>query len=222
MVGRTSHRADTVVTGGQTTSDGGSKLSLTISGIVDTLEESKLGGVWGCGWREGVTQILNDDVSVTDNLSLAVELLRRGVVGAVRVGEGSELHVCHLHGNVKVRVRCGLLSGHGADDDSCHHLAACWHFTHDNTVTRSTLLLETVGQSLAGTEVDEVGVVGNGLGLARCGTLGAILLRTCLYSLGVQSETASVGIGIVVATIRCGSVTYGSMVSVLRDQFVCV
>lgn len=171
MVRRTSHRADTVVTGGQTTSDGGSKFSLAISGVVDTLEESKLGGVWGRGRREGVTQILDDNVSVTNDLALTIELLRGGVVSAVRVGEGSQLHVCHLHGDIKVRVRCGLLSGHGAGDDSCHHLAACRHFTHHNTVTRSTLLLETVGQSLAGTEVDEVGVVGDGLGLARRGTL---------------------------------------------------
>lgn len=145
VVGRTSHRADTVVTGGQTTSDGGRKLALAISGIVDTLEESKLGGVWWCGGRQGVTQILNDNVGVTDDLALAIKLLRGGVVSAVRVGEGSELHVCHLHGNIKVRIRGGLLSGQGAENDSGHHLAACWHFTHHNTVARSTLLLETVG-----------------------------------------------------------------------------
>lgn len=171
VVGRTSHRADTVVAGGQTSSDGGRKLSLTVSGIVDTLEESKLGGVWWRRGRQGVTEILNDHVGVTDNLSLTVELLRCGVVSAVRVGKGSELHVCHLHGNIKVLVCCGLLSGQRAGDDGGHHLAACWHLTHHDTVTRSTLLLETVGQSLAGTKVDEVGIVGNGLGLPSRGTL---------------------------------------------------
>lgn len=167
MVGGACHGADAVVTSRQTASDRGSELPLSISGIVDTLEESELGGIWGLGGSERVAEVLNDDVSVANNEALAVELLRRRVVSAVGVGEGSQLHVRHLHRNIKVCVGCRLLAGDGAGDDGRHHLAARGHLTHHNTITGSTLLLETVGQRLAGAKVDEIVVVCDRLGLAR-------------------------------------------------------
>lgn len=203
VVGSTRHGADTVVTSRQTASDSGSQLSLSVASIIDTLEEGELGGIRGRGRSQGVANILDGDVSVANDRAATAELLGRCVVRAVRVREGAQLHVLDLYGNVKVLVGCGLLAGDRASDDGSRHLAARRHLTHHNTVAGPALYLKTVGQRLARTEVDEVGIVCDRLGLARRSALRAILLRACLYGLGVQSETAT--------AICCSSVAYWIM-----------
>lgn len=200
VVGGTSHGADTVVSSRQTTRDSGRELALSVSSIVDTLEESELGGIRWRRRRQGVAEILNDDVSVADDGARAAELLGRGIVRAVGVGEGTQLHVLDLNGNVEVRVGCRLLAGDRAGDDSRRHLAACRHLTHHDTIAGAALHLKTVGQRLARTEVDEVGCVCDRLGLACRSTFRTVLCRTCLHGLRIQGEATTA------TAISCGSV----------------
>lgn len=81
------HGADTVRASGKTGSEVGRESSLAITGVVDTLKESKLLGVRRSGSLR-VADVLHSDVGVPDNLA-ALEILRSNVVGNVRVGEFS-------------------------------------------------------------------------------------------------------------------------------------
>lgn len=74
-------------------------------------------------------------MGVSDDGAAGAELLRRGVVGAVGVGEGTQVHVGDLDGDVEVFIGCGLLSSNGTGDDSRDHLGRGGHLTHDDTVT---------------------------------------------------------------------------------------
>jgi hypothetical protein len=70
-----------------------------------------------------------------------------------------------------------------------------------DTVARSALGLETVGERLPGTEVDEVGIVGSRSSLARLSALVLASARTVLLNIGrVQSQVAA-AIATVVATV---------------------
>lgn len=170
MVGSTGHGADTVVTGGETTSDSSAQASVAVSGVVDTLEEGKLGSVEGLVRSDGVAHVLDGDVSVANDIASISELLGRGVVGVVGVGEGAKVHVCDLHVNIEVLVRLRLLAGHRTCDDGRGHVVLSWDLTHGDTVARSSLVLEAIGQGLARAEVDEVVFIRDGGGLARFGT----------------------------------------------------
>lgn len=119
-------------------------------------------------------------MSVSNDIATRAELLGCGVVRAVGVGEGTQLHVGDLDRDIEVLVGGRLLTSDGAGDDSRDHVGRGGHFAHHDTVTRALLLLQTVGQSLARAEVDEVGSVRLRFGLAGLGTRGSILRRTGL------------------------------------------
>lgn len=165
------HGADTVVARGKTTGDGGLQGSLSVTSVVDALEEGELGGVQGRGGVEGVAHVLDGDVGVADDIAAVAELLGCRVVCAVRVGEGAELHVGDLDLDVEVLVGRRLLARDGARDDGRHHVRLGGHLAHGDTVAGSLLLLQAVGQRLARAEVDEVGVVRLRVGLAGAGAL---------------------------------------------------
>lgn len=196
LVGRrASHGADTVVSSGQTTSDRGFKTSVSISGIIDTLEEGKLGSVQCFGGSKSVSEILDSDVRVTNDNALAIELLGIGVVGAVRVAEDTQLHVGDLHSHIEVRVGSRLFAWKRASDDGGGHLGHGGHVTHHNAVAGAPGLLNTVGQRLAVTEVDEVGIVRERLCLTISSALRAILLRASLDVLCVEREAGGIATG---------------------------
>lgn len=198
VVGGTCHGADAVVASGQTARDGRGEGALAVAGVVDTLEEGELGRVRGRAGVLRVAHVLDGDVGVPDDGAARAELLGGRVVGAVGVGEGTQVHVGDLDGDVEVLIGRGLLAGDGAGDDSRDHLGLRGHVTHGDTVTRALLLLDAVGQCLAGTEVDEVAIVRLRFGLAVGSTFGSVLCRAGLD--GVLAEGCST-----VATIVCRS-----------------
>lgn len=171
MVGSTGHSADTVVTGGKTTGDRSAKTSITVARVIDTLEEGELGGVQWLVRGEGVTQVLDGDVSVANNVASVSELLGSRVVSVVGVGEGAQVHVGDLDIDVKVLVRLRLIAGYRACDDGRGHVVLRWNLSHGDTVARTLLVLQTIGQGLAGAEVDEVVLISDGGSLALLGTL---------------------------------------------------
>jgi len=86
MVGGGGHGAYSVVACRETTSDGGGEETLSVTCVVDALEESELGGVEGAGWVQRAAEILDSDVSVADNDSIFEELWC-SVVGCIGVGK---------------------------------------------------------------------------------------------------------------------------------------
>lgn len=191
MVGSTGHGADTVVTSGETTSDSGAQASVAVTRVVDTLEEGELRGIQRLVRGEGVTQVLDGNVSVANNVASVSKLLRSRVVGVVGVSEGSQVHVCDLDVDIEVLVRLGLTTGHRARDDGRGHVVLRGNLTHGDTVARSLLVLQTIGQGLAGAEVDEVVLISDGSGLALFGTCFlSIRCRAILDGIGLQTLSA--------------------------------
>lgn len=71
-----------------------------------------------------------------------------------------------------------------------------------DTVARSTTGLETIGECLASTEVDEVGVIGSRSRLAVLSTLLLACVCTILLNIGrVQGQVAAVVASIVVLIV---------------------
>jgi hypothetical protein len=89
MVGGGGHGADAVGTSRKTRSKIGREGSLTVTSVVDTLEECEFLCIRGV-LRLGVTDVLDTDMSVTDNVA-TLQILRSDVVSNVRVRELSEI-----------------------------------------------------------------------------------------------------------------------------------
>lgn len=161
MVGGTGHRANAVIASGETARDSGGEDTLTIALVVDTLEEDKLLGAGRVLGSEVVSEVLDGDVGMTDDAALAIQILRSRVVRLLRVGERTGRQVLRVDDNVKRLVFLDRLPGLGVLDDRSDHAVNARNPAHDDTVARTLLNLETVGQGLARTEVDEVVVIGS-------------------------------------------------------------
>lgn len=222
MVGSTRHGADAVVPGGETSSDGGLQVTIAIAGIVDTLEEDKLGSIQGSVGRQGVTHILNSDVNVADDGTAAAKILGSRVVGRLSVSEGAGLQVVDLELDIKVLVGLDVAVVRGVIDDGRHHLGLGGDLAHGDTVAGTASLLLTIGEGRTGANVDEVGIVAarqlvsafRGLHVLRMcrysrlrvGLLGvglSGLLRTLLHRVRLQTQSSVTGVGI--STLVCVS-----------------
>lgn len=69
MVGGRSHGAHAVVASGKTTSNSGREKTVSISGIIDTLEEDEGDWVGGLSWCKRVSEILDGEMGVSNNLA---------------------------------------------------------------------------------------------------------------------------------------------------------
>lgn len=184
MIAGTVHGAHSVGASGQPVINGCSEQAVAIAGVIDALEKGKLGRVERVGRRHGAAHVLDDDVGVADDVAAAVEVLRRGVVGCLRVGEGAGFQVGCLHFDVEGLV-CGyVFAGLGVDDDGRHHLGLRWDFAHywmllvgmmggcfwgvrTDAVAGAALHLSAVCQGVSFAEVDEV-VIAPVDGQSRC------------------------------------------------------
>lgn len=150
-------RRDLVNTSWETVRDISSE-NTTLSGSVKTLEEGEhLGVGWG-GLVEGL-ELLNDDVRVALDLSLAVELLGRGEVVAVCVDEEAGLHSTDGHGDGELLVGLDGITVLGVGELRRGHVVSRGEDTHGCGVARTTLDLFTVGDGEVRdgeTEVNEV------------------------------------------------------------------
>ena len=102
MVGSAVHGADAVETSGDRAHIGGED---TIhGGTVDTLEEIEFCSVQECCVGER-RDLLHCHMGMTDELSPSVDLSRGHIVGFLRLGEGSCLHLAdvHLHREIGAR-----------------------------------------------------------------------------------------------------------------------
>ena len=88
--------ANTVVSSRETTGYCRLKKTLSISSIVDTLEEGELSGVKSSGGIQRRSQVLNGHVSVANNQTI-LKSLGSGVVGRVGVRKRTSDKVRHLN-----------------------------------------------------------------------------------------------------------------------------
>lgn len=164
VVGGGEHGADTVVAGGETACDGGGEQAVAVAGVVDSLEEDEAGGIEGLVGGQVAAHVLDCDVSVADDVTLAVKVLGRSVVGALGIGEGAGGKVVDLNLDVEVLIGFDVVVVGGVDEDGGDHAVLGGDLAHGDTVAAASGLLLAVCQLLALAEVDEVlGVTGERL-----------------------------------------------------------
>lgn len=102
---------------------------------------------------------LDCDVGMTNNPSGIVEILRSGVVGIGRIGEGTSGKVLHLNTELNRLTSGNIFTVLRVGDNGGDHVIPRRNAAHGNTVAATTLDLLTIGKSLSGADVDEVGRV---------------------------------------------------------------
>lgn len=108
MVSGRSHGADTVDTSRETTSNIGLQTTISVSGIVDTLEEGELRWVRRLLSVDVITERLDGDMGMTNDLT-TLQRLRGGIVGVIRVRESTSLKVVDLQLDLEVLVCLNIL-----------------------------------------------------------------------------------------------------------------
>lgn len=139
MVGGRCHGAEAVVASRETTVDSGREKPLAVTSVVDTLEEGKLGGIERRGRVLRVASVLDGNVGVANDVSAAIQILRSGIVGGVRVGECTRGEVDHLNRDIEVRVGLNSVAILGAGEDTGHHVVGRRNLSHNcGNVSRAT------------------------------------------------------------------------------------
>ncbi len=158
MVGGGVHCADAIEAGGETVSDVCGEKTLAVAVIIDTLEEVEDFRVRGAGGSESAAEILDSDVTVTDDLA-TLESLRSRVVCALSIGEGAGDQVLKLDLNSEGLVCVQVVSRTREEHYSGNHVLVGRNIAHSDTVAGAASHLFTVCQSLASANIDEVGIV---------------------------------------------------------------
>lgn len=124
------HGTHAVDAGRQTVGDNGRKTAVSVSCIVDALEEGERGRVRGSLSGDVVPERLDRHVGVTDDLA-AGKGLRSGVVGLLGVCEGARDEVLHLECHVEGLVGWQILSRGWVGDDRGDHVVGTGNVAHD-------------------------------------------------------------------------------------------
>lgn len=141
-------------------------------------------------WIQVVTNVLAGDMTMSNNVSLSVELLRSRVVGVLSVSERTSLEVVNLNFNLErcesLKVIVVLREDHNGGD----HAVCSRDFSHDDTVTATSSVLLSVRQLLASAEVDKVGVITTEHGL-DCYALNVGKARYIRFRIDLTSSNLS-------------------------------
>ena len=116
------HRANSVKASGKTSWDGSEDLTVRVEWGVDSQEEGEYRGIGRGGGIEGTAEILNGDVSVTDDETFVVEEGGCAVVGEFGVCEESEVHALLGDGDGEVCVCGEIFVVAGEDDERGWHV----------------------------------------------------------------------------------------------------
>lgn len=98
-------------------------------------------------------------MAMANDPALVIQILRRVIVGGLRVGECSGIELVSLDGHVECSILRDSVTRLGERDDGGDHVGLGWNLAHRNTVARSGNILLAVCQGLAFTKVDEIGGV---------------------------------------------------------------
>lgn len=132
------HRADAIDTSRKSTGDSSRESAVSVTSIVDTLEEHELSGIRR---RLGVERanILDSDVGVANDLAV-LESLGSSVVGVLRVRKGASNKILNFQVNREVRVCWDKISRFRLRDDSRNHIAGRRNLSHDCEMVRMHIL----------------------------------------------------------------------------------
>lgn len=166
MVPGGDHCAGAIDSGWQTAFDHSLQETLAVPGIVDALKEGEFRRIGRSG-RLQLTDVLHRDVTVANDVSVVVEVLRRGIVVRGRVDEETGLEVYRLHRDVEGGVGGDLVARLRIRNHRRDHVLACRDPAHGDAVARPRRDLYAVGELLARTEIDEVCIIA-GAALAVC------------------------------------------------------
>ena len=112
------HGADTIVASRETTSYCGLQSTIAIASVIDALEKDEGAGIWCSLGCQIVTESLNGDVDMAnDVLIIWVQLLRCRIISYVRVGEYTCVQVRDLKFNVEVLVSGKIVTRSWVGDD---------------------------------------------------------------------------------------------------------
>lgn len=120
------HTAAAVASSSQPTIDRGGKEALTISLVVDTLEEGEF--LWV--GRVRAIDDLAGDVSVANNVP-TLKGLGSGVICRVRVGERASCEVVDLDGDVESLISLNVVAVSGVLERCSNHVAGARDLSHD-------------------------------------------------------------------------------------------
>ncbi|CAG8622649.1 11210_t:CDS:10 [Acaulospora colombiana] len=186
MVRSSVDRAHAVDTSGQAIGDGSTK-NITLSGIIEALEESKAGGVNGLGGLQ-VGNVLDGDVTVTDEDALVVDLLRSRVVVCLGVDKvtGDQVQDLHLDGEGLVLDEA-FVSVLGEDELAAGGDVKTDDTAHRGLAARASGDLLTIGEGNTLVESNEavhssLQVVAGGGRANLCG-IGVVTLTILLQAL---------------------------------------
>lgn len=150
------HGADSIEAGSQATIDGCFQQALAIACVIDTFEEGEGGWIRGRCGVERAAEILYGDVTVSNDLAIAIQVLRGAIIGGRWVGEGTSLQTLCLDSDGEGGIGRNLLAKLGLHEDGADHVRGRWNLTHRNAVAGSIGELSTIGELGTGAEVDEV------------------------------------------------------------------
>ena len=88
MVGSGGQCAYAIVPSWEAAGNGSTEETLSIASVVDSFEKCKLGSIKSLCRVQAVSQVLDCDVRVSDNLAV-LQGLRRSVVCRISIGEGT-------------------------------------------------------------------------------------------------------------------------------------
>jgi hypothetical protein len=178
---------------------------LTIGGsIVETLEEcenTRVGSLRGVNGPD----VFNDNVVVSNDLPLSVQLLRRGKVSVLSVDEDPGLHALGIQDNRERGVGVDVTTIGRERKLAGRHVVDTGYITHGRRVTRAPLNLLAICDGLADAEVDEIVVADKGVRF----TSRLSFTINVLNDAGVQSE------GITISPIAGGSVVVATTILVV-------
>lgn len=209
MVRSSGYGREPVCTSGKASGNVSSELSVD-SSVIETLEEGEDAWIRGLCRGKGRNRF-NNDVVVSDDLPGVVQLLRSGEVGGLGVSEGTRLHSLRIQDNSERGVGIDVAAIWRELEFAGRHIVDTRNVTHRRRIARATLNLQTVCDSLADAEVDEV--VSADKGICFASSIGVTV--DILNDGGVQSKGSLRISGIIttVLVVRISSVVVSTIVS---------
>lgn len=138
------HRTHAVTPRRQASFHGSRKTSLSVTRIIDTLEEHELGCVRRGGRRKIVAEGLDGDVDVADDLA-PLERLRSGVICGIGIGERAGLEIGYFDVDVEVVICRNVVAWRRVCDDGGYHVCGRGNVSHDCLIVSSSGIIEETG-----------------------------------------------------------------------------
>ena len=122
MIACTDQGANSIEPGNKATWDFCFQEALAVSGVIDTLKEGEGGWVRGTRRIQGISQVLEGDVAVPDDLAISVQILRGVVVGECWVREEAGVEALCLDSDGEGGAGSNRLAKLGFEDNSRNHV----------------------------------------------------------------------------------------------------